>query len=149
MASGDVFSPQKRSEVMRRVKSANTKPEITLRKALFAHGLRYRLNRKDLPGKPDLTFPKFGAVIFMHGCFWHGHDCKRGARQPKTNAEYWRKKIAGNKARDAKTEQALKQAGWRVRIVWECELKDLNALSREIAHWLRTPQNPHKKGGSN
>lgn len=132
----DVFSPEKRSEVMRAVKGANTAPEITLRKALFAMGLRYRLHRADLPGKPDLVFPARRAVIFVHGCFWHGHDCARGARVPKTNRAYWTKKVAGNRARDAVHAEALAALGWKSRIVWECELKDLDRAANEAARWL-------------
>lgn len=122
----DVFTPEKRSAVMRSVKSSNTKPEITLRKALFALGYRYRLNVKNLPGKPDIVFPKHKTVIFVHGCFWHGHDCKRGRRTPKTNRAYWTDKIARNKTRDAKNAEALAALGWRVITVWECELKGLD-----------------------
>lgn len=114
---------------MRAVKGKDTKPEIALRKALFALGLRYRLNVKDLPGKPDLVFPKYRTVIFVHGCFWHGHACKRGARAPKSNAEYWNAKIARNKARDKNNAAALKKLGWRVVTVWECELKSLDPSS--------------------
>ena len=120
----DVFSPEKRSEVMRAVKSKDTKPEIALRKALFALGYRYRLNVKTLPGKPDLVFAKYKTVIFVHGCFWHGHTCKRGKRVPKSNIEYWTAKIARNKARDKKNTAELKKLGWRVITLWECELKD-------------------------
>lgn len=133
---GDVFSPEKRSEVMRAVKAANTAPEIALRKALFAMGLRYRLHRAELPGKPDLVFPARRAVIFVHGCFWHGHDCARGARVPKTNRAYWTKKVAGNRARDAVHAGALAALGWKSRIVWECELKDLDRAANEAARWL-------------
>jgi DNA mismatch endonuclease (patch repair protein) len=111
---------------MRAVKGRDTKPEITLRKQLHALGYRYRLNAKDLPGKPDLVFPKYKAVLFVHGCFWHGHKCKRGARQPKQNADYWKEKIARNKARDKKNAAALEKLGWRVITVWECELKTLD-----------------------
>ncbi len=129
----DVFSKEKRSEVMRAVKARDTGPEICLRKALFALGFRYRLNVKNLPGKPDIVFPKHRAVIFVHGCFWHGHHCKRGRRTPKTNADYWREKIARNKARDEKNAAALKDLGWRVITVWECELKTLDPASLKIA----------------
>jgi DNA mismatch endonuclease (patch repair protein) len=131
----DVFAPEKRSEVMRAVKGANTKPEIALRKALFAKGLRYRLHG-DLPGKPDLVFPARRAVIFVHGCFWHGHDCARGARVPKTNRAYWTKKVARNALRDAEHAKALAALGWRARIVWECELKDLEGAADKAARWL-------------
>lgn len=118
---------------MRAVKGKDTKPEVSLRKALFALGFRYRLNVKTLPGKPDIVFPKYKAVIFVHGCFWHGHDCKRGARQPKTNTDYWCEKIARNKARDKKNAAALKKLGWHVMTVWECEIKTLDPASLPIA----------------
>ncbi len=128
----DVFSPQKRSEIMRAVKGENTKPEIALRKALHRLGYRYRLNVKDLPGKPDLVFPKHRAVIFVHGCFWHGHGCKRGKRVPKTNRAYWTEKIARNKARDKKNAAALRRLGWRVITIWECRLKTLDPATIPI-----------------
>jgi len=133
----DVFSQEKRSAVMRAVKSTNTKPEIALRKALHRVGFRYRLNAKDLPGKPDLVFPKYGAVIFVHGCFWHGHRCKRGKRVPKTNRAYWTEKIARNKARDKKHKAALKRLGWRVITVWECALSDAPAAAERTARALK------------
>ncbi len=128
----DVFSPEKRSAVMRAVKSADTKPEIAIRKALHALGYRYRLHVKNLPGKPDLIFPKHRAVIFVHGCFWHGHSCKRGRRVPKTNTDYWLEKVARNKARDRKNTAALKKLGWRIITVWECEVKTLDLASLPI-----------------
>jgi DNA mismatch endonuclease (patch repair protein) len=106
---------------------------LTLRKALFALGYRYRLNVSDLPGKPDLVFAKHRTVIFVHGCFWHGHRCKRGDRAPKSNTDYWRKKITRNKARDKENAAALKKLGWRVITVWECELKTLDPASLPIA----------------
>lgn len=134
--SGDVFSPEKRSEVMRAVRSKDTAPEIALRKALFARGLRYRLHDARLPGRPDLVFPRFRAVVFVHGCFWHGHDCVRGARAPKSNAAYWTAKIARNRARDQSRVEELLAAGWRVRIVWECALKKREEAANEIARWL-------------
>ena len=129
----DVFSPEKRSAVMRAVKSTNTKPEVALRKALFALGYRYRLNVKGLPGKPDIVLPKYRTVIFVHGCFWHGHRCKRGARVPKSNTEYWIEKIARNKLRDRKNRAALEQLGWRVITLWECSLKTLDPATITIA----------------
>ena len=122
---------------MRAVKSRDTTPELIFRKALFAEGLRYRLHDKTLPGKPDLVLPKFKAVIFVHGCFWHGHDCPRGARVPKSNTEYWLDKIARNKARDKRNITTLEDAGWRVRIVWECSVKNLETINDCIA-WLRS-----------
>ncbi|MFZ5616382.1 MAG: very short patch repair endonuclease [Pseudomonadota bacterium] len=132
----DIFSAEKRSEIMRAVKAKDTKPEIALRKALFAKGFRYRLNVRDLPGKPDLVFPKYRAVLFVHGCFWHGHDCARGARAPKTNAAYWRAKIARNRLRDRETIAALQRHGWYVKISWECDLKDLPSEANKVAGWL-------------
>ena len=117
---------------MRAVKSKNTKPEMIVRKTLHALGYRYRLNVKTLPGSPDLVFPKYRAVIFVHGCFWHGHACKRGARLPKTNQDYWRKKIARNVARDAKNSEALRALGWRVITLWECELNSFDPAAITI-----------------
>ncbi|MDZ7629188.1 MAG: very short patch repair endonuclease [Parvularculaceae bacterium] len=132
----DIFSTKKRSEIMRAVKSRDTKPEVTIRKALHARGFRYRLNDKRLPGSPDLVFPKYRAILFVHGCFWHGHDCARGRRAPKTNARYWREKIARNVKRDASVRAALQRMGWRVKISWECDLQDGESEANKIAGWL-------------
>lgn len=132
----DVFSRSKRSEIMRAVKGRDTAPEIGLRKALFAKGFRYRLNDKRLPGSPDIVLPKHNAVIFVHGCFWHGHDCARGSRRPKTNAAYWREKIARNRERDRRAIAALRRLGWRVKISWECDLQDVTGAAKKIAGWL-------------
>lgn len=137
-ARTDVFTPEKRSAVMRAVKGADTKPEIALRKALFRLGLRYRLHVKALPGKPDLVFPRRRAVLFVHGCFWHGHDCARGRRVPKSNRAYWTAKIARNRARDAATGERLAAAGWRVFVAWECEMKDVEATARRLARAIKT-----------
>ncbi len=134
----DIFSAEKRSEIMRAVKSRDTAPELRIRKALHARGFRYRLNDARLPGKPDLVFPRHRAVLFVHGCFWHGHDCARGARTPKTNAHYWRKKIARNVKRDALARAALRRLGWRVKISWECDLQDVQREANRIAGWLLT-----------
>jgi DNA mismatch endonuclease, patch repair protein len=116
-------TPEQRSRIMRSVKGADTGPEMTVRRMAYQMGYRYRLHRKDLPGKPDLVFARLQKVVFVHGCFWHGHSCARGARAPKANAEYWRKKIARNSVRDAAHMAALKAMGWRGAVVWECELK--------------------------
>lgn len=132
----DVFTPDERSRVMRAVKGKNTTPEMIVRRMAHALGYRYRLHRKDLPGSPDLVFAGRKAVIFVHGCFWHGHDCKRGSRQPKTNAEYWRAKIARNVDRDAANLQALENQGWRALVLWECELKDREALAERLRGFL-------------
>ncbi|MBS0295417.1 MAG: DNA mismatch endonuclease Vsr [Proteobacteria bacterium] len=128
----DVYSREKRSEVMGRVKGKDTGPELKLRRLLTRFGLRYRLHRKDLPGKPDIVMAGRRTVVFMHGCFWHGHDCARGARAPKANAEYWTAKIGRNVARDRRVQAELAEAGWRPLVVWECELKDEAALDARL-----------------
>lgn len=125
-----------RSRTMRAVKSTHTKPEMLVRKLTHALGYRFRLHRKELPGSPDLVFPARHSVIFVHGCFWHGHDCKRGARQPKENADYWRAKIAGNIARDERVRAELSEQGWRSMILWECELRDHMALTARLRKFL-------------
>ena len=123
-ATTDVFTPAKRSQVMARVRQRDTAPELTLRRLLHAAGYRYRLHAKGLPGSPDLAFASRRTAVFVHGCFWHGHDCPRGARQPKANAAYWSAKIARNRARDAAAVTGLAERGWKAVTVWECELRD-------------------------
>jgi DNA mismatch endonuclease (patch repair protein) len=132
----DVYSPQKRSAVMARVKGKNTTPELAVRKALTGLGARYRLHRRDLPGKPDIVLAGRRLAIFVHGCFWHGHDCARGARVPQANREYWVAKVARNHARDQRNRADLDAAGWRVETVWECELKDAAALRTRLEAML-------------
>jgi len=127
-----------RRRTMQAVKSQDTKPAMIVRRLIHKEGYRYRLHRRDLPGKPDLTFPRLKKIIFVHGCFWHGHDCKRGAREPKTNVEYWRQKINCNKERDAKEQEALQTMGWDVLVIWECQLKDSNTLKERITSFLGT-----------
>ena len=112
-----------RSAIMRRVKAKDTAPELRLRRLLWRAGCRYRLGGGGLPGRPDLHFPSRRLAVFVHGCFWHGHDCPRGARAPKTNTAYWTAKIARNQARDAAAVAALTALGWRSVVVWECALK--------------------------
>jgi DNA mismatch endonuclease (patch repair protein) len=129
----DVFSQQKRSSVMRRVKGKDTAPELKVRRLLTRMGLRYRLHRADLPGKPDIAMPGRKLAIFVHGCFWHGHDCARGARVPKANRPYWEAKIGRNRARDVEHRAALEAKGWRVLVLWECELKDEARLQQTLA----------------
>jgi DNA mismatch endonuclease (patch repair protein) len=119
----DVFSPDERSAVMRAVKGKDTSPERLVRRLAHSMGYRFRLHRKDLPGAPDLVFPGRAKAIFVHGCFWHGHDCARGARQPKANAAYWQGKIGRNRARDAAAIASLAERGWEALVLWECELK--------------------------
>lgn len=129
-----------RSEVMRRVKGRDTGPEKRVRAALRSLGAAgYRLHRRDLPGRPDIAFIGQRKAIFVHGCFWHGHDCPRGARAPKSNAEYWRAKIARNQTRDASAVAALQDAGWSVLVLWECEIKSEETLIRRLEQWLATP----------
>ncbi len=127
---------EQRSKIMRAVKGKDTGPELLVRRLLHSRGYRYRLHRTDLPGKPDLTFPARRRVVFIHGCFWHGHDCKRGAREPKSNVAYWRAKIARNRERDREHQRALKRGGWAALTLWECELKDDDALLRRLKRFL-------------
>lgn len=142
----DIFAPEKRHEIMQNVKTKNTAPEIKLRSLLHKNGFRFRVNRKDLPGKPDIVLPKYRAVIFVHGCFWHGHDCPCGQR-PQTNADFWNQKIDRNVIRDKSDVSLLESLGWRVLIVWECEIKKKNEavlLSRVkefLLHSTNTIQN--------
>jgi DNA mismatch endonuclease (patch repair protein) len=126
-----------RSAVMRAVKSRDTSPELAVRALLRQIAPGYRLHRGDLPGKPDVAYISRKLAIFVHGCFWHGHDCARGARPPKTNADYWRAKIARNRARDLRTLAAYSTMGWQVLVVRECELKNKVALSARFAEALR------------
>ena len=108
---------------MSKIKSKDTKPEMLVRRFLFSHGFRFRLHRKDLPGNPDIVLPKYKTVIFINGCFWHGHkDCKF-ATIPETNRDFWLTKISGNIIRDNESVERLKQSGWKVIIIWQCELK--------------------------
>ena len=133
----DPFTPDQRSAVMRRVKGSDTTPERKVRRALHAAGIGYRLGGCGLPGKPDVVMKGRRVALFVHGCFWHGHDCARGARQPKANADYWVAKIGRNRARDVRVQAELEAAGWRVETVWECCLKDRD-LAELIAR-LRRP----------
>lgn len=122
------------------IRGKNTKPELVLRKALHAAGFRYRLHAKDLPGKPDLVFPKYKAVIFVHGCFWHGHDC-RYFKVPQTRTEFWLQKIGQNKLRDERQLAELVKQGWRILVVWECATRcnrssEMDMLIDYISDWL-------------
>jgi DNA mismatch endonuclease (patch repair protein) len=135
---GDIFTPEKRSEIMRKIKPAGSKQEIFIRKLVHSMGYRYRLHKKDLPGKPDLVFRKYKKVIFVNGCFWHGHEgCKRSAL-PTTNAEFWRKKITGNVERDKVNYERLNKLGWKILIVWQCEIKESEKekLRKKISEFL-------------
>ncbi len=132
----DVYGPAKRSAVMRAVGSAGTGPELAVRRLIWRLGGRYRLNRADLPGKPDIVLPGRRLAIFVHGCFWHGHDCPRGARTPKANRDYWVAKIARNRVRDAAAREELQVRDWSVETVWECEIRDGAALASRVKAWL-------------
>lgn len=129
----DVHSPEQRRRNMSAIKGRNTKPELTLRRRLHRLGYRFRLHRKDLPGRPDLVFPSKGKVIFVHGCFWHSHDCRYGQVVPRTNAEFWSEKRKRTMERDAQQLAELRALGWSVLVIWECELRDVDtAVSRTV-----------------
>ncbi len=132
----DVFSRRERSEIMRRVKSRNTRPELKVRTLLHHLGYRFRLQRTDLPGSPDLVLPKYRTALFVHGCFWHRHPGCPRATMPSASKDYWIKKFTRNTARDVKVQQALRRAGWRVVVVWECELRDQELLTRRLLNIL-------------
>ena len=121
---------------MRAVRSRDTGPEMIVRRLAHGMGYRYRLHSRDLPGKPDLVFRSRRKAIFVHGCFWHQHDCPRGARQPRSNRDYWTPKLARTKARDALCQSLLRKMGWETLVIWECELGDREALGRRIAAFL-------------
>lgn len=133
---------EQRSRIMRAVKSVDTAPEMLVRRMAHSLGFRFRLHRKDLPGSPDLVFPRLRKVVFVHGCFWHGHDCARGSRAPQSNAEYWSGKISRNAARDAASIASLREQGWRAAVIWECELKAPGKIRRRLARFLGQPR-PH------
>ncbi|WP_168559835.1 DNA mismatch endonuclease Vsr [Rhizobacter sp. SG703] len=118
----DTISPDQRSKVMGRIRSKDTGPELVVRSILHRLGYRFRLHRKDLPGKPDIVLPRHRKIVLVQGCFWHGHTC-RLASKPKSNSGYWEQKIAGNKARDARNIEALQERGWIVLEVWECDVR--------------------------
>ena len=133
----DIVDQRTRSKMMSKVRNKNTSIELVVRKALFARGFRYKINDRTLPGTPDIVLPKYKAVIFVHGCFWHGHGCPKG-QLSKTNIEYWSLKIAKNKERDKKNINKLIAQGWRIVIVWECSLKGKNSLGViEVANILQ------------
>lgn len=136
----DIFTPEKRREIMSLIRGRDTTPELIVRRALHGLGYRYRLHRRDLPGTPDLVFPRLGKVIFVHGCFWHRHGCRTGRSTPATRAEFWAAKFEGNRLRDRRTLYALRRAGWQVAVVWECRLKKrhLPQTVRRLVKFLDT-----------
>lgn len=127
----DTVSPEKRSDMMSGIRGKDTKPEIIVRSLLHRLGYRFRLHRKDLPGKPDIVLPKWRAVIFVNGCYWHGHESCHLFRLPKTRIDFWTNKIAGNRARDQRNHIALQGAGWKVLVIWECAVSKKLSLSDE------------------
>jgi len=131
----DILTPEERSAQMARVRSKNTQPELVVRRLVHSQGYRYRLHKPDLPGKPDLAFVSRKKVIFVNGCFWHGHKCSLG-RTPKSRVEFWVSKIEKNRARDAKNIEELRKAGWNSLVLWECQLKDREALKKLIVEFL-------------
>ena len=137
----DTLSKARRSENMRRIQSKDTKPEMRVRRLLTKMGYRYRLHRKDLPGKPDLVFASRKKVLFVHGCFWHQHAAKRCriARLPKSNRTYWVPKLERNARRGAANVRALRRAGWRVAVVWECHCRNESALAKRLRRFLGPP----------
>lgn len=132
----DTLSPEQRSATMARVRGKDTRPEIRIRRLIHKLGYRYRLQRRDLPGNPDIVFPGRKKIIFIHGCFWHGHDCRSGAKRPKTNEGYWLPKLERTKVRDAVNQEKLRESGWGIQIIWECQLRDEVAITKKIIEFL-------------
>ena len=129
----DIVDSKRRSEIMARIRGRDTAPELAVRRIAHRMGLRFRLHRKDLPGRPDLVFPKHRLVVFVHGCFWHRHEGCRRASTPKSNISFWVEKFAANVDRDARHEAALRALGWRVLVIWQCETGDDATLERRLA----------------
>ena len=132
----DTVTSEVRSKIMSRVRNKDSKAEVTLRKALHARGFRYRVNRRGLPGTPDLVFPRFAAVLFVHGCFWHRHECCPRASMPSTRREFWESKFARTVKRDAEQTAALRATGWQPEVIWECETRDAEMLSKRLCDIL-------------
>lgn len=132
----DIFSSEKRSSIMSNIRSKNTSPEIQVRKLIFSMGYRYRLHRKDLPGCPDIVFPGRKKVIFIHGCFWHGHQNCKASTLPETHKEFWKNKINSNQERDGKNINELENLNWKVLVVWQCEIKNISYIAEKINSFL-------------
>lgn len=141
---GDIYTKEKRSEIMSKISGKETKPEILVRQYLFRQGFRYRKNDERLPGKPDIVLPKYKTVIFVNGCFWHGHDCPAG-KLPNTNREFWETKIKSNIERDKRNYEELERAGWKVIVIWQCELKNKKLMTKTLKETERKIRNglPH------
>jgi len=140
----DIFSVEQRSFVMSRIRGYDTGPELLIRSMLHRLGYRFRLHRKDLPGTPDLVFPVRRTAVFVHGCFWHGHDCSRG-RLPSSNVPFWERKIGKNKQRDDRVQKVLRKQGWKVLVVWQCETKDHAGLAKKLTRFLEAGNNMRVK----
>jgi DNA mismatch endonuclease, patch repair protein len=138
----DNLTPDQRRHCMARVRSEHTAPEMIVRRLAHRLGYRFRLHRADLPGKPDLVFPARRKVIFVHGCFWHVHDCPAGRKAPKTNHDYWASKRAANNERHEQHRTALAELGWSSLVVWECELRDRSTLGARIQAFLQGSSSP-------
>lgn len=135
MTMVDTLTPQARSERMSLIRGKDTVPELIVRRLAHVLGHRFRLHRKDLPGSPDLVFPRHRKIVFVHGCFWHGHDCRYG-RLPKSNVPFWQEKIIKNQARDARNVADLQESGWKVLVLWQCQTKDPAALKKLLTAFL-------------
>lgn len=133
----DRITPSDRSRLMSRVRGKNTRPELRVRSLLHRLGFRFRLHRRDLPGRPDLVLAKYRAAIFVHGCFWHGHSCSKGRIKPSSNVAFWQKKLSDNQRRDARKRRELEAAGWKVITIWECETANETELARRLSAALR------------
>lgn len=144
----DRLTKERRSWLMSRVAGKNTTPELRVRRAAHALGLRFRLHRKDLPGKPDLVFPKFRLAVFVHGCFWHRHSGCRKATLPKSRADFWSAKFTSNQQRDERVMTDLENAGWRVDVIWECETKDSDTLAKVISERIMKVIKAYKAAAS-
>ena len=140
----DTVSPARRSEIMARIRSKGTAPELAVRQVAHALGFRFRLHRKDLPGSPDVVFPRFRTAVFVHGCYWHRHGGCRLAYEPKSNREFWQRKFNTNVERDRRAASRLQELGWRVLVIWECETADRKSLGRRLSRALRSTQGDKK-----
>jgi len=136
----DIYSKNKRSQIMSKISGKETEPEVLVRKFLFRKGFRYRKNDKRYPGTPDIVLPKYKTAIFVHGCFWHGHNCRAG-KLPETRKEFWQNKIDTNIARDKKNRQDLEKLGWKVLVIWQCELKNKKIRAEKLKEIEQKIQN--------
>ncbi len=134
----DTCNPETRSRIMARVRGKDTQPELRLRRMLHGMGYRYRLHVGGLPGKPDIVFPSRRKIVFMHGCFWHGHRCRAGQKRPASNTAYWDVKLAKNTTRDKCNRRRLRELGWRVLVIWECQMRDEARLGKRLVDFLES-----------